>query len=453
MVSFAEIWNGRSWSVRGISVPTGFSSGGLDEVSCVSAEFCAAVGSADAPFASGTQTLAATWNGTSWHVRPTPNPAGNTVNLTGVSCVTAKFCEAVGTSDAQSAAFAEQWNGTAWKLQSAPGAGGANSVSCVSAKFCEAVGPGTANVWHGLSWRAQGVPDSSADLVGVSCVSAGFCEAVGENVNRASVAIRWNGAGWTAQSTPNPVSAQTTELLAVSCASAKSCEAGGFSSAQMFASTGAALAQAWHGTSWKLQPAVAPAGAVRNTLSAVSCVSASFCEAVGERDDGAGNQVGLAERWTGTAWVLQTPPPDPGDDPLLGVSCVSATFCEAVGTGAEQWNGTSWTAQTRAGGGVQPQSVSCVSVSFCMAVNGFGDVTLWNGSAWSADSNVTGFTQVGSVSCASASDCEVVGGGPAGQSAAKWDGSSWTPQTTPGPASVALDAISCTAADACEAVG
>ncbi len=447
-LSFAEIWNGRSWTERGIPVPAGTESGGLDEVSCVSATFCAAVGSDTAPFAGGGQTLAATWNGTGWHVQATPSPAGDVVSLAGVSCVTAKFCEAVGGTPA---AFAEQWNGTSWKLQGAPGAQGAKSVSCVSVKFCEAVGPGTADGWHGRSWRAQPVPDSNVGFDGVSCASASFCEAVGDSTgSQVSAAIRWNGTRWTAQSTPIPASAQTTELIAVSCASATSCEAGGFSSAQQFATTGTALAQAWNGTSWKLQPAVSPGGATDNTLHAVSCATASFCEAVGEWSDGTGNQVGLAQRWTGSAWVLQAVP---GGDSLFGVSCVSATFCEAVGAGAEQWNGTSWTAQSRPGPDVQSQSVSCVSISFCMAVDGFGQVTLWDGSAWSADSTVTGFSDVSSVSCASASDCEVVGEGPTGQNAAKWDGGTWTAQSTPGPVNTLLSAISCPAADACEAVG
>jgi hypothetical protein len=455
LASFAEIWNGRSWTLRAISVPTGSKTGGLDGVSCVSAKFCAAVGSNAGAVTSGTQTLAATWKGKGWHFQPTPNPAGDAVNLSGVSCVTTKFCEAVGSSDSRPSAFAEQWNGASWKLQNAPapGPGGAKSVSCVSVKFCEAVGFGVADVWHGLSWRAQALPNSDLNLAGVSCASASFCAAVGKAESGLSSAIRWNGTGWAAQSTPQPASALTVVLNAVWCASAKSCQAGGFSSAASLALTGTVLAQSWNGASWRLQPAVSPAGAVSNTLAAVSCVSASFCEAVGNRDDSVGNQVSLAERWTGSAWVLQT---IPSDGALLGVSCVSATFCEAVGGGldsAEQWNGTSWKVQSRSSVDVQTQSVSCVSASFCMAVDGFGHVTLWNGSAWSAASDVTGFSEVGSVSCASASGCEVVGEGPAGQNAAKWDGSSWTPQTTPGPVNAVLDAISCPAADACEAVG
>jgi len=333
-------------------------------------------------------------------------------------------------------------------------------VSCVSVTFCEAVGSSGGEVWNGSHWNAQAIPSpASVSLFGVSCISPKFCEAVGAGPS----AAKWNGAAWKVQSAPNPASATFTHLNAVSCAGATSCEAAGFFEVAVTANNPKALAEAWTGHSWRLQHAVAPSGATYNTLASVSCVSTTFCEAVGTHFNSAGNQVNLAEMWNGTSWQLQAVPNPtsqfvPTSGSLFGISCVTASFCAAVGVGAagaeaEMWNGTSWQLQAIPGTSVQPMSVSCVTTSFCMEANGFGQVAIWNGSSWSAGPAVTGFSQVSGVSCVSASFCEVVGSGPTGDNAAAWNGTSWTAQATPGPVSAFLSGISCTAADSCEAVG
>jgi len=267
---------------------------------------------------------------------------------------------------------------------------------------------------------------------------------------------------------PAPAAAAAMILAGVSCTAAASCAAVGEYQVNPTANDPKALAEAWNGSSWRLRHAVEPAGAIDNSLSSVSCTSASFCEAVGSHTDSAGNSASLAEIWNGTSWALQSTPRQknqfgPPSDALLAVSCVSATFCEAVGTGAAggealQWNGTSWAMQQLPQvGGVQPMSLSCAKKAFCMAVDGFGRVALWNGSSWSAGPTVPLFAQQGSaaegVSCVSASFCEAVGGGQSGENAAVWNGSTWSSQATGGPVSATLNAVSCAAASACEAVG
>jgi uncharacterized membrane protein len=412
--SLAETWNGHQWAVQSFPVPADSESPGLVQVSCTSATFCEAVGSF-VDSGGNVAPLAAAWNGTSWDLQSTPGLAG-TAGFTAVSCTSPSFCEAWGGGNAGNPGpeVAERWNGTAWQLQAVPsGAAAVNSVSCVSATFCEAVGLGVADSWNGSQWSAQTLPSSlsSANLTSVSCTSRGRCETVGEgNVsgNIVGVAGAWNGSGWTAQSTPNPAMATFANLNAVSCAAARSCEAAGDYQVQVAANDPKALAQAWNGNSWALQHAVAPAGATHNALSGVSCVSASFCQALG----------------TG-----------PG------------------GPSAALWNGTSWTVQAVPGRDVQSQKVSCATVDFCMSADGFGDVDTWNGSSWSAGTAVTGFPFVNSISCLSPSFCEVTGEGPSGENAAMWNGTSWAAQPTPGPASNSLDAVSCNAVSSCEAVG
>ncbi len=60
-------------------------------------------------------------------------------------------------------------------------------------------------------------------------------------------------------------------------------------------------------------------------FSAVSCVGASFCSAVGE-DQGPNPEVPVSEAWNGSSWTEAPPPPPPtGQSGLEGVSCFSAT--------------------------------------------------------------------------------------------------------------------------------
>ncbi len=464
-LAIAQVWNGHGWKSQPFPFPVGSTSAELDQVSCTSARFCEAVGSYD-DGVGDTLTLAASWNGTAWHLQQSADPAGATlIGLDAVSCVSPKFCEAAGGNQQSGTTVAERWNGTSWHLQTMPETSGASSLSCTSVSFCEAVGPDFALKWNGSSWQAQVVPAQILGLTGVSCASGTSCEAVGVTSSDGSdlgVAAKWNGTAWQAQTTPNPAGATDTRLLAVSCATVTSCEAAGsFELSQ--GSDPTALAESWRGHSWSLQAAVEPPGATSNSLSAVSCVSATFCEAVGSDVDNAGSPANLAELWNGKSWAIQGVPDQPGQNgpsgnSLSGVSCVSAQFCEAVGDGpagsiAEKWNGTSWKLQDRPGSTVQPVSVSCATSDFCMTVNGFGQVDLWDGSSWSASSNVTGFSPLESVSCVSASFCEAVGGGPAGENAAMWNGMSWTPQTTAGSVSAALNGISCASATSCDAVG
>ena len=71
--------------------------------------------------------------------------------------------------------------------------------------------------------------------------------------------------------------------------------------------------------------------------------------------------------------------PGSADTVLSGVSCVTTSFCVAVGqaTGPkpviEQWNGSAWTvASTSLGESLGMDGVSCTSLNFCEAV-GFTD--------------------------------------------------------------------------------
>ena len=470
-ISVAVRWNGRAWQLQRFPVPPASTSAGLNQVSCVSARFCEATGfysnsiGENLPFT-------ARWNGRSWRLQVTPTLVGATfVRLAGLSCVTSTFCEAAGNA-AGVGAFAMRWDGATWHLQPVPANAGVGSISCTSATFCEMVGGGAGSIWNGSAWSAQTIPSpagsTSPSLRGVSCPSAKFCLAVGEYSNNSglefTLGVRWDGASWVPQAPRNPGRVSTASLSAVACAAATACGAVG--DFMRSSNNPEALAESWNGSSWHIQTGVATHVAAANDLSAVSCVSTVFCEAVGSYSDINHTSVALAEVWNGTSWQIQrvaNPAQSSNSVRMIlnGVSCVSVRFCEAVGTssssaggGAEFWNGASWTLQAIPGGYLT--SVSCTSVKFCMAAGGDGHVAIWNGTSWSDQATASGFTGLNSVSCVEGPVCEATGFGPAGDDAERWIGTSWSAQATPTPAgggSPGLSGVFCTGAKSCEAVG
>jgi hypothetical protein len=131
-----ERWNGSSWKRLGVALPKGTTADDLDSVSCKGAKSCLVVGDYYTPPSwSGTsRVLALSYNGTS--LKPTsavPLPKGTTDGaLSGVSCVTTRYCVALGIADGDTRAFGafdsdiiiEMWNGAKWTLlDSAPASG------------------------------------------------------------------------------------------------------------------------------------------------------------------------------------------------------------------------------------------------------------------------------------------------------------------------------------------
>src|SRR5581483_5529676 len=155
---------------------------------------------------------------------------------------------------------------------------------------------------------AKGVPNPTtphgtpAGLNGVSCASRTACAAVGREVIKRRIRPLiewWNGSSWSTQSAPMPVGATGAILNAVSCASATRCEAVG----EWHAATGQihTLAEAWNGKAWTVQDTVDVTGARSTVLSGVSCPSTTSCEAVGSAA-GAKATLAVAESVSGGGW-------------------------------------------------------------------------------------------------------------------------------------------------------
>jgi hypothetical protein len=352
-VALAAAWPGvasasTAWTFEATPLPAGGTQGTLSAVSCRFASNCTAAG--DYITGSGThETLAEHWNGSTWAVEPTPDPAGATGSyLTGVSCGSATTCMAVGyylDSSGNRQPLAEHWDGTAWAIQTTPlplgsAAGELSAVSCVAATSCVATGgyqapnysDPLAEVWRGLAWSVHdpvgsGLLDSS--LAAVSCASAGNCMAVGT-----SLAEHWDGTTWQAEAVPSPVAGATPVLGAVSCPLASSCTAtGGYSTG--VGDTVAPLAEHWDGSAWAIQSAASSATAYYSYLGGVSCSVTGRCTAVGTQElTGTPNERrALAEVWNGSAWSLQGTAAPTGHIELDAVSC-AAGACAATGAHA-----------------------------------------------------------------------------------------------------------------------
>jgi len=141
-VTLAERRSGGVWAVQPTPNPAGAAASALNGVSCPSGSACTGVG--QFVVKSGAQrTLAERWNGSTWAIQPTPNPAGSpSSSLFAVACPAADACTAVGASNSK--VLVERWGGARWRIQSAPVPPGAqfselNAVSCTTAS-CIAVG-------------------------------------------------------------------------------------------------------------------------------------------------------------------------------------------------------------------------------------------------------------------------------------------------------------------------
>jgi hypothetical protein len=493
-VTLAEKWDGNTWSTEATPPKNGALASALSGVSCAATNACIAVGG----FIDASQNqlpLAEAWNGVAWNIQPMPNPAGSrSTFLSAVSCVGPLLCMAVGSQSGVNGPgpLAELWNGARWRVVPTPGPtngfGALSAVSCAAPDACIAVGTSSfaslAESWNGTSWHLQLTPNPAGSfLAGVSCPATHDCRAVGGYLNPVGLGVplaeAWNGRVWTKQAAPHPAGAAESALLAVSCATTIACTSVG-------SSDGAPLAEGFNGTAWRLQSIPGPAGGTNASLTGVSCPSVRNCGAVGSYVNRAVIGMALAEGSRGGTWTIQAARNPVGSftSVLEADSCPGAAHCEAVGlylagvgggTLAEVRSGPTWSVERTANPAGATQSsllgVACASADQCMAVGQSvgpaGTVTLaetWNGRTWRivrTPTPVNSFTSaLEAVSCSAPDACTAVGTDSTnnGQAtlAEAWNGKTWRIQSTPDPPGTFADVltgVSCVAATACSAVG
>jgi len=182
------------------------------------------------------------------------------------------------------------------------------------------------------------------------------------------------------------------------------------------------------------------------------------------------------EKWASPTWTLESIPipAEAKSSQLDGIDCIWSNFCVAVGnytTGGGSiknlalfWNGTEWKLQTLTDpeGAVQSTllDASCTpSPNRCTAVgawkNSAGEqftmAYRFDGSTWTLQStpNPSGSTEslLLGVSCAIETSCTAVGTWLNGSGelfetlAEKWNGTSWSIQGTPNPSGATVSAL------------
>ena len=321
-------------------------------------------------------TLVQHWDGTSWSILTSPNPPGATISqLAGVSCSSTTNCVAVGryttstgASAADSGPFAtlvEQWNGTTWSIVASPNPSGAtfarlDRVSCTATDNCMAIGVSSPTIagtdvalaerWNGTAWSI--VPSATLIVRRQHVRVVGHLVRQRHALRRRLQLLAGPGTGMGERSAhravgrhevveravvgpPAPRFDQT--LSGVSCTSATVCMVTGAYTNWLGASDVATetLAEQVNGSDWTVVDSGFPPGA-HPRLDAVSCTSANNCVAVGAQsptDSSFDPPVTLTEQWNGTAWTVVTSPNPAGAaaSELVSVSCAAPTSCLAVG--------------------------------------------------------------------------------------------------------------------------
>lgn len=268
--TLAERWDGTGFEQ--VASPDPQPNDLLYGVGAVSATDVWAVGATFPSTKEVYSTLIEHWDGTTWSVVPSPTlPSGSGV-LRAVAAESPDDVWAVGTllsgvTDTQSATLVEQWNGTAWHVVPSPDPGhfgnALGSVAIVSPDDVWAVGSsyttkfGTKNLvehWDGAAWSVVPSPDVDIDdgLASVSAAGPADVWAVGDDFYNTSggsqvltLAEHFDGTRWTVVPTPSPTA--DNDLAAVQVVGAKDVWAVGGSGGP-----GPALVEHWDGTRWSV---------------------------------------------------------------------------------------------------------------------------------------------------------------------------------------------------------
>jgi hypothetical protein len=309
------------------------------------------------------------------------SPNGSSVNeLFGVAAISPTDIwsvgfQSTGATNAPDQTLAEHYNGSAWTVVSTPNFGNGfndlNGVVATDSNDVWAVG-NTQNVgifynlvetWNGVSWSAVATPQPSStvnSLGGITAVGHNNLYAAGfyrDNITGQdkTLVIHWNGAAWTAMTTPNPGTGNNV-LETIFATSATDIWAVGYY--RLSPGTAAvSLIEHFDGVSWTAQTGANPG--TDNILFNVSAVSATDAWAVGFSNSGSIDTT-LTEHLVAGVWTaVASPNIGTGNNDLFGLVTISPTNAWASGFGkpdtltttggltlALHWDGTSWTQQT-----------------------------------------------------------------------------------------------------------
>lgn len=306
----------------------------LLSIACRSDTQCVAVGGQDVPApyfgakSGGTRPLVETMDGDTWRLQRSAIPPGTTdAQLSGVDCA-GSTCMAVGgfgNKSGNDRVMTQLWNSSSWKLILPPRPRtmedpNLSGVSCVSATSCTAVGQYTYELafgslvaplilrWNGTEWRFQpsGRLGKAQDsmLNAIDCPSAQVCVTVGSQrmagaTYRSFAEVRRAGA-WRVAPTDDPTRTPDADLVAIDCPSVTRCVAVGYS---VSGSSPEALVEWWNGSRWAIGSAPEVPDASGSALSGVRCTSPDSCIAVGNFRHASPTEHAFTARWDGKSWT------------------------------------------------------------------------------------------------------------------------------------------------------
>ena len=223
--AFAESWDGSHWTLVATPNPSATAYSELNGIACTAASYCLAVGYETDTVFHADLTFAELWNGSTWSIVGSAAPGKQQAQasvLHAIACTSANDCLATGYRQRTSGTFetlSERWDGHSWDLQASPSPAGSpysdlGAISCVTSGQCLALGTSFAKPgdfkplterWSGTQWSLVASPATAAlpsqisYLQGVSCAAVRDCVATGITGNPANLypsTQRWDGTGW-----------------------------------------------------------------------------------------------------------------------------------------------------------------------------------------------------------------------------------------------------------------
>jgi hypothetical protein len=289
------------------------------------------------------RTLIEHFDGRAWHTLPSPNAGGGAYNeLNGISADSSTDAWAVGfhAPSSTSSTLAERWNGASWSIVATQNPAGSDTLRGV-----DALSPGNAwavgdnrnpdpvpliEHWNGSAWSAVPTPATFGTLASVSATGPNDVWAVGAagNGDDGALVEHWNGAVWSIVPTPRlPGEGLLSAVTAIGPADVWAVGSSGSRT----------LTEHWNGSAWSIVSSPSPLSVYHgnNFLTGVTAVSATDVWAVGATLDFTAGELErtMTLHWNGTSWsVVSSPNRGSQSNMLLGVSSAGGGALFAAGT-------------------------------------------------------------------------------------------------------------------------
>ncbi len=304
-----DIWSNGSWTPTTAPVPNGYTQVQLEDLSCVSASLCYAVGTAFGP--PGEVAVIEAYDGQGWTSDTVPEPSDykSNGNIVHIGCSSGGVCAAVGS-------------------YFVPASGGGSTS--VGSLFRISAGAIVASKFPAVSGEGSLPPE----LGSVACDNTGSCVAVGmwsdSSFHAHPLVVSNSGGAWNARTAPLPSGYPVGQLYSVECS--HGCHASGTAATSPSGSQ-AAILETLAGTD-----SVSLIATDTGVSSAAACASASVCAAYfGRKNSGTSTSTSYLAYLAGGKWSAAEAPLVNGATyfSVRSITCPT-TSCVAAG----QWTGS-----------------------------------------------------------------------------------------------------------------